>query len=193
MGFTVYLPGGIPGSEFEAYLRLLRQQGIDLGTASRVPDEGSNGCWLHVWQVRSEAEAFARELRKRTGALDWAIKETTDPPSEGPLGPLLIQLTRRSDGLVFALHPLSQTLILSAFPTRETPSRLSQPSPRFIDLAMWTSYQASGEGLPGLLADIIPDLTGLAREQLAELGYLVIDTEANHTVFAVPPAQLTRT
>src|SRR5262249_53064797 len=95
MGFTVYLPGGAKDSEVEAYARLLRQQGKDLGKLPRVREEGTDNRWLHVWGVLAEAEAFARELRKRTGNKEWTVREVKTRPSEGPFGPILIQLTRR--------------------------------------------------------------------------------------------------
>ena len=38
MGFTVTRPGGTKNAEFEAYARLLRQQGKELGNLPRVPD-----------------------------------------------------------------------------------------------------------------------------------------------------------
>jgi len=38
MGFTVTRPVGTKDAEFEAYVRLLRQQGKDLANLPRVPD-----------------------------------------------------------------------------------------------------------------------------------------------------------
>ena len=38
MGFVVTRPVGTKDAEFEAYVRLLRQQGKDIGYLPRVPD-----------------------------------------------------------------------------------------------------------------------------------------------------------
>ena len=40
---------------------------------------------------------------------------TDAPASNGPFGPVLIQLVRRSDGLAWMLHPLSLAMIREAF------------------------------------------------------------------------------
>ena len=52
MGFTVYHPGGTKDHEFEAYVRLLRQQGVDLGKLPRVPEilarHFSLGTWISL-------------------------------------------------------------------------------------------------------------------------------------------------
>ena len=42
MGFTVNRDDGMTkDAEFEAYARLLRQQGVDLGKLPRVPEPGT--------------------------------------------------------------------------------------------------------------------------------------------------------
>jgi hypothetical protein len=188
MGFTVYLPGGTKDSEFEAYARLLRQQGKDLGKLPRVPEEGTDNRWLYVWADRSEAEAFARELKKRTGIKDWVVTEVKARPSEGPFGPILIQLTRRSDGLAFALHPLSRSMIETAFPHSGPATGRPRVSSLFTGIDKWQDFQTTRGGLPALLDEVVPILTGLSASQLAEVGYSVIDTESGQTIYAVPRA-----
>src|SRR5258708_4416962 len=117
MGFTVTRPGGTKDAEFETYARLLRQQGKDLGNLPRVPDpENPRRRWVYVGNRQEEAQQFADELKEQTDDTDWRVEPTAAPPSNGPFGPVLIQLARRSDGLVFALHPLSLALIREAFP-----------------------------------------------------------------------------
>src|SRR5258708_325587 len=117
MGFTVTRAGGTKDNEFEAYARLLRQQGVDLGRLPRVPEPGTRRRWLYVWDTKAQAQAFADELKKRTDDPAWKVIPVNVPPSEGPMGPVLIQLARRGDGLIFAVHPLSQAMIRSAYPT----------------------------------------------------------------------------
>src|SRR4051812_26858987 len=105
MGFTVTLPMGTKDAEFEAYARLLRQQGKDLSNLPRIPDPESPGRhWVYVWGTETEARQFAEELKKQTGITDWCVEETAASPSHGPFGPVLIPLARRSDGLVLMLH-----------------------------------------------------------------------------------------
>ena len=116
MGFTVTHAGGTKDAEFQEYARLLRQRGVDLGRVPRVPDPGTNRRWLYVWDTEAEARAFANELKKRTGDAGWSVVQVNGPASEGPLGPVVIQLARRADGLTFGLHPLGRATIQSAFP-----------------------------------------------------------------------------
>src|SRR5262245_55229893 len=124
MAFTVNrTDGGSKDAEFEAYARLLRQQGVDLGKLPRAPEPGTGRRWLYVWQNQADAQAFADELRKRTRDDNWAVVEVAAPPSEGPMGPIIVQVGRRSTGLVFELHPLSRALIQSAYPDTKLTTR----------------------------------------------------------------------
>src|SRR5262249_36596700 len=117
MGFTVTRPSWTNDAEFEAYSRILRQQGKKLGCLPRVPDPQNAGRrWVHVWASPEEAQRLADDLREQPGGEGWHVVPTSTPPSIGPFGPLLIQLARRSDGLLVALHPLSRALLSEAFP-----------------------------------------------------------------------------
>jgi hypothetical protein len=182
MGFTVYHEGGTKDAEFEAYARLLRQRGADLGKLPRVPEPATNRRWLYVWNTREEAEAFARELKKRTGDRAWSVLELNAPISEGPLGPILIQLTRRGDGLSFTLHPLSLALIRSAFP------QVGPTTRTFIDTELWYDFLRTRGDLAELTRQIAPGLTGLQLEQLERLGYAVVDDDTDETLVYSPPA-----
>lgn len=184
MGFTVTRPVGTKDAEFEAYVRLLRQRGVDLGNLPRVPDpENPRRRWVYVWNTREEAEEFAKELRGETGDAGWCVEQTTAPPSQGPFGPLLIQLARRSDGLVFALHPLGLALMRQAFPQVRPLVRDA-----FIDTKTWNDFQRTQGELSDLAEEVIPSLTRLSKEQLADLGYAVIDADTERTWVYVPPA-----
>src|SRR5947209_9514975 len=117
MGFTVTRPVGAKDAAFEAYVRLLRQQGKDLANLPRVPDpENPRRRWVYVWNTQEEAQQFADELKEQTGDNGWRVEPTAAPPSNGPFGPVLFQLARRSDGSVLAMHPLSLAMIRAAFP-----------------------------------------------------------------------------
>lgn len=185
MGFTVTRQGGANGAEFQAYLRLLRQRGINLGRLPRVPEPENRGRWLYVWEDATEAQRFAEDLKERTGDDSWQVVETAAPPSEGPLGPVLIQLARRGDGLLFALHPLSRAMIHSAFP-----HALPSATNTFLATQQWAEFRRSRGGLPELVQQLVPNLTGLTKEQLQEVGYAVVDTETEDTLLYVPPAQV---
>jgi hypothetical protein len=111
MAFTVSRSdNGLKDAEFEAYARLLRQQGVDLGKLPRAPEPGTGRRWLYVWDSREKALGFADELTRRTGDKAWAVVEVAAPPTEGPLGPIIVQVGRRANGLVFGLHPLSRAM-----------------------------------------------------------------------------------
>jgi hypothetical protein len=183
MGFVVTRPGGTKDVEFEAYARLLRQQGKDLGNLPRVPDpENPKRRWVYVWNTEREAEQFANELNEETGNGAWRVVPSAAPPSNGPFGPVLIQLARRSDGLVFALHPLSLAMIREAFPNA-APATTNA----FIDVQTWDDFQKTQGRLVDLVREIAPSLTGLTQDQLTDLGYAVLDAETDRTWVYAPP------
>jgi hypothetical protein len=183
MGFTVTRPVGTKDVEFEAYARLLRQQGKDLGNLPRVPDpENPRRRWVYVWNTQEEAQQFADELNRRTGNNGWRVEPTAAPPSNGPFGPVLIQLARRADGLAFALHPLSLNMIRETFP-EVTPGA----SEAFITTQTWNDFSRTQGTLPDLVREIVPSLTGLSEDRLNDLGYAVIDADTDRTWVYVPP------
>src|SRR5947208_5328526 len=154
MGFTVTRPGGTKNSEFEAYARLLRQQGKELGNLPRVPDpENPRRRWVYVWNTQEEAEQFADELKDQTGDNGWRVEPTAAPPSNGPFGPVLIQLARRSDGLVLALHPLSLAMIQEAFP-----GVIPGVTNAFINTQTWKEFLKTRGSLGDLVKGIVPSL-----------------------------------
>jgi hypothetical protein len=184
MGFVVTRPMGTKDAEFEAYARLLRQQGKDLAKLPRVPDpKNPRRRWVYVWDSRQEAQQFADELNEQTGNGAWFVETTEAPPREGAFGPVLIQLARRSDGLAFALHPLSAALIRTAFPDAKPATTNA-----FIDIQTWKDFQKAQGKLGDLVEEIAPSLTGLDKGQLTELGYAVIDADDDRTWVHVPPA-----
>ena len=184
MGFTVTRPVGTKDAEFEAYVRLLRQQGKDLANLPRVPDpQNPRRRWVYVWNTSDEAQQFSDELKEQTGNNGWLVEPTAAPPSNGPFGPVLIQLARRSDGLAFALHPLSRAMIQDTFPS-STPAATNT----FINTQTCNDFLKTQGTLNDLVEDIVPTLTGLNLEKLTELGYAVIDADNDRTWVYVPPA-----
>jgi hypothetical protein len=183
MSFTVTRAGGTKDNEFEAYARLLRQQGVDLGRLPRVPEPGTKNRWLYVWNTKAKAQAFADELKKRTRDPAWQVVPVNAPPSEGPMGPVLIQMARRGDGLIFTLHSLGRAMIRSAFPDAFGTNTV------FIDTQRWDDFRKTQGTLADLVQKIAPSLTGLSGEQLEALGYAVIDDQSDETLVFVPPAE----
>jgi hypothetical protein len=67
MAFTVnHNEGMTKDAEFEAYARLLRQQGVNLGKLPRAPEPVTGRRWLYAWDSEEKARAFADELNNRT-------------------------------------------------------------------------------------------------------------------------------
>lgn len=181
MGFTVTYPGGTKDSEFQTYARLLRQSGIDLGRLPRVPEPNTRRKWLHVWPDREQAETFRARLAEETGDPSWAVEEVTSPPTNGPLGPLLVECARQSGRFTFGLHPLSRQMVRSAFSGAVGASSVN------IDQRTWDEFRAGGGNFAGLVRMVLPALTGLTAQQVEDLGYAVLDTDSERTLVYQPP------
>lgn len=185
MGFTVNHTTGLNNdAEFEAYARLLRQQGVDLGKLPRAPEPGTGRRWLYVWNEKEKAQEFAEELKRRTNH-EWAVVQVAAPPSEGPLGPLIVQVGRRSDGLVFELHSLSRALLRSAYP-----DRAAAVTTMAIKFDTFQDFQTRYGSIESLARTVMPTLTGLEPSQLDRLGYALIEDDTDRTLDFVPPGDL---
>ena len=159
------------------------RKGMDLGNLPRVPDpENPSRRWVYLCNTQEEAQQFVDELQEDTGQNGWRVEPTTATPSYGPFGPVLLQLSRQSDGLAFALQTLSQAMIEETFPDL-TPAATSI----FIDMQTWNNFQKKRGNLSDLVKEIVPSLTGLTMKQLTDIGYAVIDADDNRTWVYVPP------
>ena len=187
MGFTVTHQGGTKDVEFEAYARLLRQKGVDLAKLNRVPEPGTSRRWLYVWPAEAEAEAqaFADELKKRTRDNAWEVVQVNAPPSEGPLGPVEIQVGRQSNGWTFALHPFSRQMLQEIFPGS------CRVSSVFIASDTRQGFQTTREDLAKLAEQVAIILTGVHIDQLREKfgGYRVYDPEVKKELVPSEPIQ----
>jgi hypothetical protein len=183
MGFTVTHQGGTNGVNFEEYARLLRQKGVDLAHLRRVPEPGGGRRWLHVWDERAKARAFAEELKKRTGDGAWEVVEVNGPASEGPLGPVEISVGLQRDGLAFALHPLSRQVLRKLFPGS------CRADTVFVGAETPEDLEALQAGLPDLSQQVAVLLTGLSLDKLAKTfgGYRVYDARAKKELAASGP------
>ncbi len=186
MAFTVHRNDGMTkDAEFEAYARLLGQKGIDLGKLPRAPEPGTRRRWLYVWDSREKAQEFADELRKRTRDNAWVVVEVDAPPSEGPMGPIIVQVGRRANGLAFGLHPLSRAMIQSAFPH-------AKPSVATVSINFETlhDFQTTCGSIEDLAREVVPTLTGLKLQELEKLGYALIEDDTYRTLVFVRPSDL---
>lgn len=186
MGFTVNRnDAGTKDAEFEAYARLLRQRGVDLGRLPRAPEPRTGRRWLYVWDSRENAQEFADELSRRTGDDAWIVVQVDAPPSEGPMGPIIVQVGRRATGLAFGLHPLSRAMIRSAFP--DAKGRAATVS---INFETYQDFKTTHGSIDDLAREVVPTLTGLTLEELQELGYALIEDDTGRTLVFVPPGDL---
>ena len=186
MSFTVsHKNGGSKDAEFEAYARLLRQQGVNLGKLPRAPEPHTGRRWLYVWDSKVKAQAFADKLNKQTHDSDWVVLNVNAPPSEGPLGPIIVQVGRRASGLVLGLHPLSRTMLETAYPTAKGSSATIS-----IHFDTFQDFQATHGSIANLAIEILPILTGLQMPELQQLGYALIEDDTDRTLVFVPPGDL---
>ena len=175
-------------AEFEAYARLLRQNGVDLGKLPRVPEPGTGHRWLYVWDSQEKAQAFADELKKRTGDNSWVVITAAAPPSEGPLGPIIVQVGRRASGLIFGLHPLSRAMIQSAFPEANVMATTIS-----VNFETLQDFLTTHGGIADLAREVVPTLTGLTLQELEKVGYALIEDDTNRTLAFVRPGDLRQT
>jgi len=173
VSFTVSHQGGTKDVEFEAYARLLRQKGVDLAKLNRVPEPTTNRRWLYVWQAEADAQAFADELKKRTGDNSWEVVQVNAPASQGPLGPVEIQVGRQSNGWTFALHPFSRQMLQKVF----------DGSCRVPSVFIATDTRQDFQTTMGTIADLAEQvaiiLTGVSIDKLEERfgGFRIYDAE----------------
>jgi hypothetical protein len=185
MGFTVTRQGGTKDVEFEAYSRLLRQKGVDLANLRRVPEPGTGRRWLYVWNSQAEAQAFADELKNRTGDPAWEVVEVNAQPSEGPLGPIEVQVLRQADGWTFALHPLSKQTVQKVFPAS------CRQGSVFIRTDTAQDFQTTQGDMAGLAEQVVLILTGLRLDQITQQfgGFRVYDPVAKKELVPSAPLQ----
>jgi len=120
--YTVSIPVGTKDREFEAYTRLLAEVGIDLSNSLRVSEPGTDRRWLYAWKKKSEAEAFAAELRRRTRNANWFVHEfEVTSEDRGPVAPLEIATVPEDDGYTYYLTPESRERVIAAYPGTKLP------------------------------------------------------------------------
>jgi hypothetical protein len=168
-----------------AYARLLRQKGVDLARLNRVPEPGTGRRWLYVWSGEADARAFADELKQRTRDNAWEVVPVDAPASEGPLGPVEIQVGRQSDGWTFTLHPFSRQMLQDISPNARRVPRV------FIATDTQQDFQTTMGTLTDLADQVAIILTGVSIDQLREKfgGYRVYDPAAKKELVPSEPVQ----
>ena len=180
MAFTVGLPRGMRIYDFEAYVRMLERDGIDLASTPRVRDPWTGDRWLRAWGNREDAEHFAARLRKDTRKPAWQVYEFTGvEPAPGPLGPLEVLVTRQSEGYAYGLSPVTEKLISRRF-----------PDARQVAYQLFVSTDTTGEfedSQGAILDHVAFILTGLDENRIKELGgYRVCETATQRILRETP-------
>ena len=93
------------------------------------------------------------------------------PPSEGPLGPVEIQVGRQSNGWTFVLHPFSRQMLQEVFA-----GSCRVPSV-FITSETRQDFQSTMGDIADLAEQVAIILTGISIDQLTDKfgGYRVYD------------------
>jgi len=101
------------------------------------------------------------------------------------MGPIIVQVGKRADGLVFGLHPLSRAMIQSAFPTANT-------NVKTVDFSFETSrdFRFTLGGLEDFAREVVPRLTGLSLGDLETVGYALIEDDTGQTLVFKKPGDL---
>jgi hypothetical protein len=127
--YTVKKPEPNTEREFQAYIDLLEEIGIDIANVPRVLEPGTTNRWLYVWRSRPQAERFARELGGRLRDPSWEVHEFDIPDEErGPLAPLIIWAIPTAEGTAFRLDPKSQARVMHHFPNARLAGEMLFPS-----------------------------------------------------------------
>jgi hypothetical protein len=180
MMFTVSMPGGPADFELEGYVRCLEKVGVNIANTPRVVDPVTGKWWLATWSREVDARQFAADVRQETENDNWKVYAVPDgKPSTGPLGPIEILVSCRSDGCGYGLSPLSQNLILKRFP-----QAILAPT---VFIATWIPSEMEKTQRP-IWEQVARILTGLSEDQLNQLGgYRVIDYRSKRVLQEAPP------
>lgn len=171
--YTVTKPGGNTDSEFQSYIDLLEDIGIDITNVPRTPEPEATNRWLYVWTNRLLAERFARELRARLRDPSFIVHEFEVPddhrPDEvrGPLAPLTIVSTPTREGTEFRLEAKSQERILQHFPNARMEGRVELPRSVLIPSQVGEDYERQHGPVWN---QVIIILTGIPEEAIDRLG-----------------------
>ena len=186
--YTVTKPVGNTDREFQAYIDLLEEIGIDITSVPRTREEGTDNHWLYVWKDRTQAERFARELGDRLRDPSFFVKEIKVPTEErGPLAPLTILSIPTREGTVFRLTARSQGRLMQHFPNATLSGDVALPR----DVLYPTGVREDFQRQHGPVWDhVIAILTGLTEDAIARLGGIRILGEDGRVIHERLPADI---
>jgi hypothetical protein len=187
--YTVRKSGPNTDREYQAYVDLLQDIGIDIADVPRTPEPDSTDRWLYVWRSKPQAERFARVLGARLHDRSWYVHEFDVPDDEpldekrGPLAPLTILSIPISEGTEFRLEPASQERILLHFPNARVVGQVTFP----------TQVRNDYERQHGPVWDqVVILLTGIPDEAVTRLGGVRIVTPEGRVLYERVPADTRR-
>jgi hypothetical protein len=171
--------------EFQAYIDLLQDIGIDIADVPRTPEPGTANRWRYIWKSKQQAERFARELGARLRDRSWYVHEFDLPNDEplneqrGPIAPLTILSIPTREGTEFRLEPASQERIMLHFPNARVVGQVTFP----------VQVRNDYERQHGPVSDqVIILLTGISEEAVARLGGVRIVTPEGRVLLERVPA-----
>jgi hypothetical protein len=171
--------------EFQAYIDLLQEIGIDLTDAPRTPEPGTTNRWLHVWKGKPQAERFARELGERLRDRSWHVHEFDVPGNpfsgerRGPLAPLTILAIPTSEGTEFRLESASQERVMAHFPNAPVAGQVASPAQGREDFERAHGPQWD---------QVIIRLTGIPEDALERLGGVRVVTPDGERLYERIPS-----
>jgi hypothetical protein len=183
--YTVRKQGANTDREFQAYIDLLEDIGIDITNVPRTLEPDTTNRWLYVWTNKILAERFARELGARLRDPSWFVHQFELPDdhvpegARGPLAPLTIVSIPTSEGTEFRLEAKSLERILQHFPNARMKGHVELPQSVLIPSPVREEYERQH----GPVWDqVILTLTGVPDEAIDRLGGIRIKDEEGRVV-----------
>jgi hypothetical protein len=189
--YTVRKKGGLnTDEEFQAYVDLLEEIGIDISSVPRTREPETDNYWLYVWRSRTQAERFARELGARLHDPSFEVHPFEIPNEDrGPLAPLTIQAIPTRQGTIFRLAPRSLGRVMLHFPNAPLKGELTLPREVHLPTRMGEDDQRT-QGPDW--DEIIATLTGLPEDAIEELGGIRILAEDGRVLHQQLPSDAPR-
>ncbi len=149
-------------SEYQVYLDLLEEIGVDLSSAPRIHEPGTSNHWLYVWRRKEEAERFARILGDRLRDPTFTVHRfEIEDEERGPIAPLIIRALPTPQGVIFRMDEWSQRRVMRHFPNALLRGEVPLPGP------VGTGRRVRKGSV---LDQVARSLTGLDDPELAGLG-----------------------
>ncbi len=185
--YTVRKPGPNTDREFQAYVNLLEEIGIDIANVPRTPEPDTDHRWLYVWKSKPLAERFSRELAARLRDPSWEVHEfEVEEEERGPLAPLTIRSIPTSEGTAFRLEQKSLERLLQHFPNARLQGEAKVPQQVLFPAAVREDFERQHGPVWG---QVIIILTGLPEEAISRLGGVRILDGEGHVLHERLPSE----